>query len=151
MKDLKSNDGDAASPLEKMSNGRISRSMITTELQNFVPVGQLCHVKAQSKSKGSNLVCRSELAVAIGMVSGVVKWMDVTCKRPRQGSGRMTGNRSTILRAYHGRSFVDCLRSQQLCLWIGRLIRKSSKATVCELSTFMKLAQTHATNESTQT
>ena len=58
----------------KMSNGRISRStlrsMITTELQNFVPVGQLCHVKAQSKSKGSNLatVCRSELAVAIGMV-----------------------------------------------------------------------------------
>ena len=46
MKDLKSNDGDAASPLEKMSNGRISRSMITTELQNFVPVGQLCHVKA---------------------------------------------------------------------------------------------------------
>ena len=82
MKDLKSNDGDAASPLEKMSNGRISRSMITTELQNFVPVGQLCHVKAQSKSKGSNLatVCRSELAVAVGMVSGVVKWMDVKTK-----------------------------------------------------------------------
>ena len=67
MKDLKSNDGDAASPLEMISNGRISRSMITTELQNFVPVGQLCHVKAQNKSKGSNLatVCRSELAVAV--------------------------------------------------------------------------------------
>ena len=35
-----------------------------------------------SKSKGSNLatVCRSELAVAVGMVSGVVKWMDVKTK-----------------------------------------------------------------------
>ena len=83
MKDLRSNDGDAPSPLEMMSNGRISRSMINTELQNFVPVGQLCHVKAaQSKSKGSNLAtaCRSEIAVAVGMVSGVVKWMDVKTK-----------------------------------------------------------------------
>ena len=43
----------------------------------------MCHVKAQSKSKGSNLatVCRSELAVAVGMVSGVVKWMDVMARR----------------------------------------------------------------------
>ena len=39
IKYLKSNDGDAASPLEMISNRRISRSMITTELQIFVPVG----------------------------------------------------------------------------------------------------------------
>ena len=49
MKDLKSNDGDAASPLEMISNGRIRRSMITTELQNFVPVGQLAMPRQGSK------------------------------------------------------------------------------------------------------
>ena len=124
MKDLKSNDGDAASPLEMISNGRISRSMITTELQNFVPVGQLCHVKAQSKSKGSNLatVCRSELAVAVGMVSGVVKWMDVKTKA--RDSDPMTGSRSITLHASHGKNSVGCPRNRRLYRCNAKLTRK---------------------------
>ena len=53
-KSMKSHDGDARSRLEMMSNGRYSRDMIRAELKNYVPPGQLCHVKLP-EHKGSSI------------------------------------------------------------------------------------------------
>ena len=81
VKNIKSHDGDAPSRLEIMSNGRYSRDMIRAELKNYVPPGQLCHVK-RPEHKGSNLghIVRSRIAVAVAMTGNTVKWMDVETK-----------------------------------------------------------------------
>lgn len=81
VKNIKSHDGDAPSRLEIMSNGRYSRDMIRAELKNYVPPGQLCHVKLP-EHKGSNIghIVRSRIAVSVAMMGNTVKWMDIETK-----------------------------------------------------------------------
>ena len=61
-----------------MSNGRYSRDRIRAELKNYVPPGQLCHVKLP-EHKGSNIghIVRSRMAVSVAMMGNTVKWMDI--------------------------------------------------------------------------
>ena len=82
IKDVKSRDGDASVAIEMMSNGRISRNTVHTELKHFCPPGRLAWVKNKKDIKGSNIdePVRSTLAVSTHMVSGVMKW-----KHPEKG------------------------------------------------------------------
>jgi hypothetical protein len=82
IKDIKSPDGDAATPLEIASGGEYSRRMCYKDLKSFVNAGTLCHVKTPD-IKGSNIAqcARSRMCVAKKMTSGgVMKFMDVNTK-----------------------------------------------------------------------
>ena len=82
MKDVKSSDGDAPTPLETASGGRFSRRLCYKELKSFVTAGKLCDVKTPDV-KGSNIdkCARSRLCVALRAQSGgVTRFMDVKTK-----------------------------------------------------------------------
>ena len=61
IKDVKSRDGDAPVAIEMMSNGRISRNTVHTELKHFCPRGRLAWVKNRKDIKGSSLSRRREM------------------------------------------------------------------------------------------
>jgi hypothetical protein len=70
-RDTKSSDGDAARPIENMTDGHYSRRRVDRELSYYLGPGTLAMVY-DVKVKGSDVAAKVRFGVACGMVSDIV-------------------------------------------------------------------------------